>query len=383
MTETQSMKRSLNLPTAVNEGQIKLLIFDSFILLGEELGRHYNSILEPILGKSWVYELSKQRKVPTYNMIDPDWVLKEPLRNATSPTRLALPKGQGIYNQINLLAKERNAYFHNEGNGSMDAALQVIQLLLDFSLAIPLTTCANEYAHALQRIGRLQNGEIFIGGEAGLERIQLLEQQVADLEELASQNKRDIQQKQMILDGAMGDVALQDERLRELQEKVGNKEQAVAIARKEQEEAEERVKLLQQEYDLKVAELAAKEAVERQYKEILAVVVKNDTVDSMRKNEAKKTVSSNPSIKPGSIWVGEKGSRRLTLSVNFRELYDTKTGALLRDIYGSAATKLADEWLAIKPQGGRVFVDKAGNATTYRGEDLIYLGNVEFTLYTN
>ena len=379
MTEIGNKKRSLNLPTAENEGQIRLLIFDAFILLGEELGQHYNSILEPSLGKSWVYDLSKQRNVLPFNMIDPDWVLKEPLRNSTSPTRQALPKGQGFYNQINLLAKARNAYFHNQGNGSLDASLQVVQLLLDFTLAIPLQVCAHEYAQALQRLKKLQNGEVFIGGEAGLERIQLLEQQVAELEELANQNKLDIQEKQLILDGAMGDVALQDERLRELSEKVGDKEQAVALARREQEEAEGQVKALQQDYENKVAELAVKEAIERQYKELLAAVVKSETVESILKSKAKPKDSSALLIKPGSIWKGQKGSRRLTLSVNFRELYDTKTGDLLKDTFGEAASHLAHEWLEIKPQGGRVFIDEDGTATAYRGEDLIYLGNMGFS----
>ena len=380
MIGVENIKRSLNLPTADNEGQVRLLIFDAFILLGEELGQHYNSILEPILGKSWVYDLSKQRNVPPFNMIDPDWVLKEPLRNSTSPTRRALPKGQGFYNQINLLAKTRNAYFHNQGNGSLDAALQVMQLLLDFTLAIPLPICASEYAQALQRLKKLQNGEVFIGGEAGLERIQLLEQQVAELEELANQNKRDIQIKQLILDGAMGDVALQDERLRELLEKVGDKEQAVSLARREQEEAEGQVKALQQDYENKVAELAAKEAIERQYKELLAAVVKSETVQSMLKSTANKAETGTSPIKPGAIWLGQKGSHRLTLSVNFRELYDTKTGALLRETYGAAATELAAEWLEIKPQGGRVFIDEDGTATSYRGEELIYLGKTGFKI---
>lgn len=380
MTENGSKKRSLNLPTAENEGQIRLLIFDAFILLGEELGQHYNSILEPILGKSWVYDLSKQRNVLPFNMIDPDWVLKEPLRNSTSPTRQALPKGQGFYNQINLLAKTRNAYFHNQGNGSIDAALQVVQLLLDFTLAIPLPVCASEYAQALQRLKKLINGEVFMGENAGLERIQLLEQQVAELEELANQNKRDIQMKQLILDGAMGDVALQDERLRELLEKVGDKEQAVAIARREQKEAEGQVKALQQDYDHKVAELAAKETIERQYKELLAAVVKSETVDSILKSKVKKRGPGVSTINPGAIWLGQKGSRRLTLSINFRELYDTKTGDLLRDTYGVAATELAEKWLEIKPQGGRVFIDEEGAATAYRGEDLIYLGKLTFPL---
>lgn len=380
MTETESKKRSLNLPTAMNEGQIRLLIVDAFILLGEQLGQHYHSKLEPILGLSWVYELSKQRNVPPFNLIDPDWVLKEPLRNSTSPTRLALPKGQGFYNQINMLAKARNAYFHNQGSGSIEAAVQVIQLLLDFTLAIPLSVCANEYAGAVQRVKKLQKGETFVGGEEGLVRIQLLEQQVAELEELASHNKREIHEKQLILNTALDDVALQDERLRELKERVGDKEQAVSVAHKEQKNAENRVKTLQQDYDIKVAELAAKEAVERQYKEVLVAVVQSETVQSMLKRAARKVETDTSPIKPGAIWFGQKGSRRLTLSVNFRELYDTKTGALLRETYGVAASELAAQWLEIKPQGGRVFIDEDGTATAYRGEDLIYLGKIGFSL---
>ena len=132
-----SESRKLNLPNALNEGQIKLLILDSFILLGEELGNHYDGKLSPTLGKNWVYELAKGRGDLEYNLTDPHWVLIEPLRNSTSPTRLTLPKGQGFYNQVSTLAKARNAYFHNNNNGSIEAALQVLQLLLEISLAVP------------------------------------------------------------------------------------------------------------------------------------------------------------------------------------------------------------------------------------------------------
>ena len=94
MTES----RKLNLPNAINKGQIKLLIFDAFILLGEELGNHYDGKISPILGKNWVYELAKGRGDLEYNITDPQWVLIEPLRNPTSPTRLTLPKSAGFYN---------------------------------------------------------------------------------------------------------------------------------------------------------------------------------------------------------------------------------------------------------------------------------------------
>jgi hypothetical protein len=378
MTLAAKHSRSLNLPTLINEGQFRVLIFDAFILLGEELGEYYNSKLEPTLGKNWVSDLARQRKLPNYNLTDPDWVLKEPLRNSTSPTRLTLPKGQGFYNQINLLARARNAYFHNQGSGSTEAALEVIQLLLEFAMAIPLNVCANEYTAAIKRIKQLVNGEIFLGSEQGLERIEILEQHVANLEELATQSKIEIQAREEKLEYALDEVAIREEALRELREKVGNKDQMIIAAKAEQERAAQLVTDLRAEYDEKVAELFAKEAMERQYKELVKTLVKSKTVESLRSAAAKKNSIDVTSLVPGAIWPGDKGLRRLTLSVNFRELYDTKSGSLLKESHGAVATALAEEWLKIKPQGGRIFVDEEGIATAYRGEDLIYMGTAEF-----
>jgi hypothetical protein len=380
MMQSNNRIRSLNLPTLINEGQFRVLIFDAFTLLGEELGGHYHSKLEPIYGKNWVIDLARERNDSPYNLIDPAWVLKEPLRNSTSPTRTTLPKGQGFYNQISLLSRARNAYFHNQGVGTSEAAQEVMQLLLEFALAVPLDFCANEYAEAIRRINKLNAGEDFSGAEQGLERIESLEQQVAELEEIANQNKREIQDREQLLERALDDVAVREEVLRELREKVGDKDQAIAEARAEQEKAAKAAKDLKLEYEAKVAELADKENMERQYKELLRTLVSSKTVESLQSAKAKKNSEVAKDLKPGSIWNGEKGSRRLTLSVNFRELYDTKTGALLRDAHGKAATELAHVWLEIKPQGGRIFVDDEGIATAYRGEDLIYMGVMGFII---
>lgn len=380
MNHQQQKMRSLNLPTLNNEGQFKVLMFDSFILLGEELGQHYKSKLEPIYGVNWIVELARQRNDPPYNLIDPGWVLKEPLRNSTSPTRITLPKGQGFYNQVSLLAKARNAYFHNQGSGSTDAILGTMQLLLNFSLSIPLEFCTTEYAEAIKRINKLNAGEQFLGAEQGLERIEMLEEQVANLEEVANQNKLDIQIREQLFENALDDIAVREEALEELRAKVGGQDQEILRARAEQEKAIELAERLRVEYETKVAELADKENMERQYKELLKTLVESKTVESLKSTAAKKGVAKAKDLRPGSIWTGDKGSRRLTLSVNFRELYDTKTGVLLSEIHGELATRLANQWLEIKPQGGRVFVDEEGLATAYRGEDLIFLGEVGFPL---
>jgi hypothetical protein len=161
---------------------------------------------------------------------------------------------------------------------------------------------------------------------------------------------------------------------------VGDQDQAIAEARAEQIKAAKSAEHLKLEYEAKVAELAEKENMERQYRELLRTLVSSKTVELIKSAKAKSSSDVVKDLKPGSIWNGDKGSRRLTLSVNFRELYDTKSGTLLRDTYGDAATELAQSWLEIKPQGGRIFVDDEGIATAYRGEDLIYMGVVGFNL---
>ncbi len=380
MSELKTLTRELNFPNANNEGQLRLLILDAFILLGESLGNHYDNKLRPLLGDSWLKDLARDRKDYGYNLIDPDWVLKEPLRNSTSPTRLTLPKGQGFYNKINVLAKTRNAYFHNQAICTIDSVREILQYFLDLCLDIPLDHAAIQYSQAIVRLDKLIAGEIFAPEPSGLTRIQLLEQQVAEMEELANAQKSEIAKKQYVLDAALDEVAIHAEKLREIEHMVGGKDQLIAQVLVEKKNAEEQARQLQEEFDAKVAELNDKEFQEKQYKDLLAKLAENHTVASIRGKLDGRETGSEVDLEPGSIWSGEKGARRLTLSVNFRELYDTKSGELLSDKHGALATELAQEWLRIKPQGGRVFVDSAGVATAFQGENLIYLGKVTFEL---
>lgn len=380
MSEQVTINRELNFPNANNEGQLRLLILDSFILVGECLGNHYDSKLRPLLGNNWLKDLARDRNDYGYNLIDPDWVLKEPLRNSTSPTRLTLPRGQGFYNKINLLAKTRNAYFHNQAICNIENVKQILQHFLDLSLDIPLDHAATQFSLAIIRLDKLIAGEIFAPESTGLTRIRLLEQQVAEMEELANAQKSEIAKKQYVLDAALDEVAIHAEKLREIEDMVGDKDQLIAQVLAEKKNAEAQARKLQEEFDAKVAELSDKEFQEKHYKDLLAKLAENHTVASIRGKPEHKVAKEEINLDPGAIWTGEKGARRLTLSVNFRELYDTKTGELLSEKYGDLATDLAQEWLRIKPQGGRVFVDSAGVATAFQGEHLIYLGKVTFEL---
>jgi hypothetical protein len=79
---------------------------------------------------------------------------------------------------------------------------------------------------------------------------------------------------------------------------------------------------------------------------------------------------------PGTPWTRPKGNIKIVLSVSSRDLADTKNGNVLKQVDRSRSKALAEKWLMIRPQGGRVFIDSDGNATTLIDDRLIYLGNV-------
>ena len=64
------------------------------------------------------------------------------------------------------------------------------------------------------------------------------------------------------------------------------------------------------------------------------------------------------------------------LSVSYRDLVDTMNGKLLEEADSASTKELTEKWLKISPQGGRIFIDSEGHASTLIDERLVYLGNV-------
>jgi hypothetical protein len=78
----------------------------------------------------------------------------------------------------------------------------------------------------------------------------------------------------------------------------------------------------------------------------------------------------------GTLWGHPKGSKKIVLSVSSRDLVDTKNGKLLQKVDPVRTKELAEKWLKIRPQGGRIFIDSEGHASTLIDDRLVYLGNV-------
>jgi chromosome segregation ATPase len=127
---------------------------------------------------------------------------------------------------------------------------------------------------------------------------------------------------------------------------------------------------------------AQKESDEITEKEIEKLIASLAGTLSIVNEDSLKKQTHNPQLKnlnskAGSIWNKPKGKRKITLSVARRDLVDSKTSAPIDYISEDSRIEIAEEWLLVRPSGGRVFVDEEGNASTLLGESLVYLGNIQ------
>ena len=91
----------------------------------------------------------------------------------------------------------------------------------------------------------------------------------------------------------------------------------------------------------------------------------------------KEKMALSPSIdEVGSLWELPKGSKKIVLSVAARDLVDCKNSKVLDNVDRVESKIFAEKWLKLRPQGGRIFIDFDGHASTLIDDRLIYLGNV-------
>jgi len=400
----------LALPTVDDPAQLKGLVVNALDLFGEELGTHIDECLAPHLGSQWLADLAYERRITGfYSLQDPGFILKEVLFYSTSPMRTALPGGERFYKRLKQIQNYRNLYFHNEGRRDVQSVGVVIDLLGQLSAEIPLPVCLTEFNAAKERLDALKAGETFDRSQLHLEQIAALERRLAELEDDYRLERELARKRQDEVDSAQRELSLKEDELIKLRQSDNSRSAAYVKAETDRTKAEQYVKSMTERYLQQLAIVEAKSQEEKRLQQLLksaaaapmkrkAVkkkVAKKKTLEKATKKAAAKSVAAKskkvskkaiakkaaakskpeaPIMEPGSIWPGAKGTRRFTLSANFKTVYDTKTGEMNEKLK-PVARQLAKEWLTIKPQGGRVFMDTKGNATCFVGEELIYLGN--------
>lgn len=382
--------QSIILPTNLDAKSNKILIFDCLLLFGDELGSYYNSKMCEVQGEEWLRILAQQRNDYKLTLNDPDFVIKEPLKS-DSPLRAILPKSPTFYKNLDILRKIRNHIAHNKIEGGYEQTREILEILLAVAMDIDLKVCVNEYAGAIRRLEALDQGKTFVEDSPMKERVEDFEDRSAEIEEMLFEEKEKSAKIAELLEEARSVVVIKELEFEALYESEKAKTSAVQKMEYELEEARqeaEQLKVLldqntQRTEDLKKNETNLKSLV-ASLAEPLAKFVERDLKSikiNSQNNDIKsiaKEITANLSTvqEVGTLWDRPKGNKKIVLSVSARDLVDTKNGRLLENADPAKTKELAVKWLKIRPQGGRVFIDSAGHASTLIDDRLVYLGNV-------
>ena len=379
---------SLKLPNSLDSKSNKILIFDCLLLLGDELGSFYDKKMRELQGDHWLRTLAQQRNDYNLTLNDPDFVIKEPLRS-DSPLRAILPKSPSFYKNLDILRKIRNYIAHNKIEGGYEQTREILGILLMVSMDINLTYCVNEYAGAIKCIEALNQGKVFEKDSKTENRVEELEDRSAEIEEMLFEEKKKSAKIAQLLEEARSVVVIKElefEALFEIEQAktavVQKMEYELEAARREAEQLKVQLEAdSQQTEDLKKSEinlknLVASFALSKDETLNLKALRIDERSEDIR-NQAKENTSKLLSVQEiGSLWDRPKGNKKIVLSVSSRDLVDTKNGTVLENANPAQTKALAEKWLAIRPQGGRIFLDSEGHASTLIDDRLVYLGNV-------
>ena len=379
---------SLKLPTTLDAKSNKILMFDCLLLLGDELGSFYDTKMRKAHGDDWLRNLAQQRNDYNLTLNDPDFVIKEPLRS-DSPLRAILPKSPSFYRNLDILRKIRNHIAHNKTEGGYEQTREILGILLAVSMDIDLKHCVNEYAGAIRRIEALDLGTMFGEDSPTANRVEDFEDKSAEIEEMLFEEKEKSAKVAQLLEEARSVVVIKELEFDALYESEQAKTAAVqkmeAELNKARQEAEELKNQLeentQRTEDLKKSEINLKNLVaslalplaETSNLNAMKIDERSDDIKSQAKENTAKLLSVQEA---GTLWDHPKGNNKIVLSVSSRDLVDTKNGKLLQKADPARTKELAEKWLKIRPQGGRIFIDSEGHASTLIDDRLVYLGNV-------
>lgn len=346
-------------PTENDSSQLFACVMDSFRLFGLEFSAIVKSKLEPIYGESWIIDLSKERNTKI-TLQDTSFLLKEILRNPSTPLRLCIPKHKDIFLQIERVLNERNKWFHNEVILNIHNAISAISVIESLARSISLDL----------RVDLLELVELLKKIEKG--------------EGVSSEAKEDLKEK--IDSSQVSLLALQVEsneiqnRLSKTEERVEQLKFELNLSNKNIDHKDSLIQLMTSEKNLLQEQLRdLKESLVLNELEKNALRSLMENFEEIRTAKNTKPEFQDMEFEIGDIWPYQKGETKLTLSSRFKDIYLSDSSTFLSDIIGNSSKVLAASWLKLKPTGGQIWLDGYGNFTTYFGEKLCYLGRISIS----
>jgi myosin heavy subunit len=372
------MNSKLFLPTELSEISNNLVIFDCTRLFGEVFGEFCDHKMREIEGQDWLNQIRDQRRIYRINLSDTAFLLKECLAS-DSLIRKVLPKSESFYNKLDILKKLRNENQHFNLKAGTQEIKAAVELYFGVCLDLNLQFGVNEYSILLKRLDDLQAGKNFSIDPILSQTLSEMERHKAEMEDQL------IEKNVLLLD--------KENKLKHVREVILESNLKIDDLTKSNEQKTsafnkiiddlEKSKMEAEELRAQLSELSAQkvsdEITEKEIEKLIASLAENlsKANEDSPKKLANKIPRKNLSSEVGSIWNKPKGKRKITLSVAKRDLVDSRSSEPIDYIPEESRIEMAEEWLLVRPSGGRVFVDDEGNASTLLGESLVFLGNIQ------
>ncbi|GAA2079889.1 hypothetical protein GCM10009821_20200 [Aeromicrobium halocynthiae] len=338
----------IHLPSTFGMGELIAAQSTVLAALGWDLGMKYDAYMRPRRGNGWLEDLRQQRWEETrqnlykfkLTLVDPSFVITEPLKNSDSPLRACLPKQSGFYDLLETAWKIRNAAQHFDPPMTSDLLHGRVKALgnLAHQAGLPV---AQECKMLLERLNAIGQGQV-----ANPSKV------LSELQERLAAEKE-----------AAKDLAIQ-----------------VAELRKDLSTAEASTGSPEQDQLLEELESLREAVVVAEAEKVLAAESMNATSVAMHVASAElRRVADDgvSSLEPGDDWPGAPGSRILRLMPHVGDLYAPATEELLSDSVGRASIDAVALWRQFIPHGGVVHLNDAGQACALVGAKYLFLGSLD------
>jgi hypothetical protein len=372
------MSDELFLPTELSKVSNNLVIYDCTRLFGEVFGEFYDQKMKEIEGPDWLKQVKDLRRIYKVNLSDTAFLLKECL-TSDSVIRRVLPKTERFYNKLDVLKRLRNENQHFNLKAGTEEIKAAVELYFEVCMDLNLQFGVDQYSILIKRLDELELGKNFSIDPNLSQKLSEMERQKAETEDQIIETNNVLLGREKELNQVQKIIAEKDLKITDL---IKSNEQKTS-AFNEVSQDREKLKIEAQELREQVNELNAQketdEITEKEIEKIIASLAETllITNEDSSKKQIRKAQLKNSRPEIGSVWNKPKGKRKITLSVARRDLVDSKTNKTIDYISEESRMEIAEEWLLVRPSGGRVFVDDEGNASTLLGESLVFLGNIQ------
>lgn len=360
------------LPESISTAENKATGNRILSIYGEVFGSFIDSYFKSVNLNNWLWDIKHLRQNYKANPIDIHFLLGDILKYSDSPLRRPLPRNDKFYKNIELIFKFRNLTSHSNYDGNLAELKSVIYAMDQSISSLGLVKDVLVFKGISSRLEEIESGKYLPTQILQNAQIAELEVRYAQNEDLLTDLKNQLETSENLTESMSLELDSLRAKIREKESQILQKDELVKLQElvlKSEKQADlekikwQKINEKMEEQDFRLKNLTE---VMKLIPEILEGFQGKDSRLSEKKSKT--------TMSPGAIWRGDRGKTRLTLSPSKRCLIDVKTNEVLRDDEYENLQEVINDWLEIRPTGGRVFIDNDNHATTMIGENLIYLG---------